>query len=83
MIDDAVTESYRQQEIYEARNQIEVLNNLCSKMVAGMSKSEAIDLLNELSPDFKAYEKEGKLNTIWLSFEISEEGIVASNGACY
>ena len=81
-IDLAVTEKYRQQEEYEAENRIEALENLCSRLVSGMPKSEAVKLLNDISPDFKAYEKEGRLNTTWLSFKVNERGSVVTEGAC-
>lgn len=81
-IDLAVTEKYRQQEEYEGNNRLHAFEQLCSKLVGGMKKSEAIKLLNEISPDFEAYEKEGKLNTIWLSFKIDEQGNVVNSGAC-
>ncbi len=81
-IDLAVTEKYRQQEEYESKNRIKTLEKLCNKLVSGMPKPEAIKLLNDLSPDFESYEKEGHLNTLWLSFEINEQGNVIKNGAC-
>ena len=81
-IDLAVTEKYRQQDEYEAKHRIEALERLCSKLVGGMDKADAVKLLNEVSPDFEAYEKEGHLRTIWLSFKIDEQGNVAKTGAC-
>ncbi len=81
-IDLAVTEKYAQQKDYETKNRIEALQALCSKLVGGMSRTSAVDLLNELSPDFEVYEKEGRLNTIWLSFEINEQGSINDNDAC-
>ena len=81
-IDLAVTEKYRQQEEYEAKNRIETLEKLCSKLVGGMKKSEAIKLLNEISRDFGVYEKEGKLNTVWLSFKVDSQGNVVKSDAC-
>ncbi|GAA6168321.1 hypothetical protein [Sessilibacter corallicola] len=47
-----------------------------------MPKEDAILLLNQLSPNFEAYEKEGRLNTTWLHFKISEQGNVLEEGAC-
>ncbi len=81
-IDLAVTEKYREQEEYEAENRIQALENLCNKLVSGMEKAEAVKLLNELSPDFEVYEKEGRLNTIWLSFKVNEQGNIIEEGAC-
>jgi hypothetical protein len=81
-IDLAVTEKYRQQGEYEAENRIKAIEGLCNKLVSGMPKPEAVTLLNSLSPDFEVYEKEGHLNTIWLSLKIDEHGNVAEEGAC-
>ena len=81
-IDLAATDKYNQQLEYESLHKIEALQNLCTKLVAGMPKSEAIKLLNDLSPDFEAYEKEGRLNTIWLSFGINQQGNVSDTDAC-
>ena len=81
-IDLAVTEKYRQQGEYEAENRIKALEGLCNKLVSGMSKPEAEKLLNGLSPDFEVYEKEGRINTIWLSLKIDGSGHVAKEGAC-
>jgi len=81
-IDLAVTEKYRQQEEYEAQNRLEAFEKLCSKLVGGMKKSDAIKLLNEISPDFEAFEKERRLNTIWLSFKVDAQGNVVKSGAC-
>lgn len=81
-VDLAVTEMYRQQVEYESENRIEALETLCSWLVGGMPKSEAVKLLNEISPDFEAYEKENRLNTIWLSFKVNEQGNVIKEGAC-
>jgi len=81
-IDFAVTEKYQQQEEYEAKHRIEALEKLCSKLVGGMKNADAVNLLNEISPDFEAYEKEGHLNTIWLSFKVNEQGNVVKTGAC-
>ena len=81
-IDMAVTDKYRQQEEYEAKHRIEALEKLCSKLVGGMKEADAIKLLNEISPDFEAYKKEGHLNAIWLSFRVDEDGNVSESGAC-
>lgn len=81
-IDLAVTEKYRQQTEYESESRIEILEQLCSKLVGGMPKSEATELLSELSPDFEPYEKEGRLNIIWLALKVDEQGRVTKSGAC-
>lgn len=81
-IDLAATEKYRQLEEYEADHRLEALEKLCSKLVSGMKKEDALKLLNEISPDFAAYEKEGHLNTTWLSFKVDKQGNVLKAGAC-
>ena len=64
----AVTEKYSQQEEYEKAHQVEALTKLNNHFVKGMTKDELNRLLFNLFPDFEPYEKEGHLNTIWLSF---------------
>lgn len=81
-IDLAVTEKFRQQEEYEAIHRMEELERLCSILVGGMNKEDAINLLNRISPDFEAYEKEGRLNSIWLSIRVDEKGNAIRAGAC-
>ena len=81
-IDSAVTEKYRQQEEYRAESKIKVLESLCNKLVSGITKPGAEKLLNSLSPDFKVFEKEGRLNTVWLSLKLDETGHVTKEGAC-
>ena len=81
-VDLAATEKYRQQEKYETKHRIEAFEKLCSKLVGGMKKADAIKLLNDVSPDFNAYEKESHLNTIWLSFKLDKQGNVVKSGAC-
>jgi hypothetical protein len=81
-IDLAVTEKYRQQVEYESTKRIEALEELCNKLVGGMQKHDAVRLLNDLSPEFEAYEKEGRLNTIWLSFKINKRGNVTKERPC-
>ncbi len=78
----AVTEKYRQQEGYEAEKRIEALESLCDRLVAGMPKAEAVNLLNELSPKFEAYEKDGQIHTIWLSLQVNEQGHIVNEKAC-
>jgi hypothetical protein len=81
-VDLAVTQKYRQQEVYEANHRIEALGLLCDKLVGGMAKAEATQLLRDLSPGFEPYEKEGHINTIWLSLRLNEQGRVSAKGAC-
>ena len=81
-IDLAVIEKYRQQKEYETKKRTETLEKLCSKLVGGMKKSEAVKPLNEISRDFGVYEKEGKLNTVCLSFKVDSQGNVVKSDAC-
>lgn len=82
-IDHAVKDQYQRQRTYEAQQQIATLQSLCSQMVAGMSKSEALDLLNALTPDRDAYEKGGQVKTRWLSITLDMQGKVAQSDACH
>ncbi len=78
-IDLAVTEKYRQQVEYENENKIIALTKLTNNFVKGMEKNELKELLGRLFPDFEPFEKEGAINTIWLSFKISPDGKIEPN----
>ncbi len=75
-IDLAATEKYRQQEEYENRNRIKALTKLNGHFVKGMSKEKLTAILKEQFPDSEPFEKEGALNTLWLSFKLNKEGKV-------
>ena len=81
-LDHLSNQKYRQQEKYEAVNRAKALEDLCNKLAGGMQKNDAIRLLNDLSPDFEAYEKEGRLSTIWLSFRLDDQSNVMENEGC-
>ncbi len=81
-VDLMATEKYRQLEEHSAVNRIAALESLCNKLVGGMSNDDAKRLLNELSPEFEAYEKEGRLSTIWLSFRLDDQSNVAKTDSC-
>ena len=80
--DRAATEKYEQQEAYEANHRIASLERLCSKLVGGMPKAEAKKLLTEISPHVEPFEKEGRINSAWLSYQIDDKGNIAETGAC-
>ena len=80
-IDFAVTEKYDQQEVYEAKNKIKALTKLNNHFVNGMPKEELNETLKALFPDFEPYEKERKLNTLWLSFKVNDEGNIEQHVA--
>jgi hypothetical protein len=69
-VDLMVTEKYRQQEEYERRHQIEALVRLTDRLVQGMDKDRLRIILEDQFPDYKPFEKEGYLNSLWISFEI-------------
>lgn len=81
-LDLAVTEKYRQQEVYEDKSTIVALRRLCSHLVSGMPKSEAVALLSAVSPDFQPFEKEGYLNSTWLLFRLANSETVETQAAC-
>jgi hypothetical protein len=73
-MDAAVTEKYRQQEEYEIKNKLEAQAKLNHYFVNGMPKEKLKEILVSLFPDFEPFEKEGMLNTMWLSFKIDDSG---------
>lgn len=82
VLDMAVTKKYTQIEDYELRARAEVLEKVCDRYVSGLPRAEAWQLLEEVVPGYEVYEKEGRLNTIWLSFTLTPQGHVAKVGAC-
>ncbi|SDK66287.1 hypothetical protein [Microbulbifer yueqingensis] len=76
IVDQANAGKYRQQERYEAKHRIAVLEKACSRLFGGMTREEASRLLGELAPGDEPFEKEGHLNTTWLSLELDRNGHV-------
>lgn len=73
-IDRMVTEKYRQQEEYENENRIKALTKLNNHFVDGMRKEELTRILKQLFPETEPFEKDGSLNTLWLSFKVKSNG---------
>lgn len=74
--DQASVHKYRQQELYEGQQRVDVLMRVCDRLFGDMARPEAIRLLEELTPGEQVYEKEGHLNTTWLSLRLDESGRV-------
>jgi len=75
-IDRAVTQSYQDQVLYEQNNRVLALSALADQLVKGMGRDEAMALLQKSQPTETPYEKDGALNTSWVSL-LLEEGKVA------
>ncbi|MBI4997695.1 MAG: hypothetical protein HZC22_12535 [Rhodocyclales bacterium] len=75
-IDQAVTLSYRDQVLYEATNRVSALTTIANETLRGKSKADADAMLRRLFPDETHFEKDGALNTSWLSLNISPDGKV-------
>lgn len=73
-VDRMVTEKYRQQEEYERENRLIALTKLNNHFVSGMRKEELAKILKLLFPETELFEKEGYLNTLWLSYKIKDNG---------
>jgi hypothetical protein len=69
-----VTEKYREQEEYEKENRLKALTKLNNHFVNGMRKEELAKLLKLLFPETEPFEKEGNLNTLWLSYKVKNNG---------
>jgi hypothetical protein len=75
-IDHAVTKSYRDQVLFEQSNRVLALSALADEFVRGLGRDEAMALLQKTQPGQTPYEKDGALNTFWVSL-LLEEGKVA------
>ena len=75
-VDRAVTQSYRDQVLYEQNNRVLALSALADELVKGMGRDEAMALLQKTQPGETPYEKDGALNTTWVSL-LLEDGNVA------
>ncbi len=76
LIDRGVTLSYRDAVIYELGNKLKATSELCNLAVRGKSKTEAIKLLKQMFPGEKPFEKDGAVNTTWLSLKLGPKGMV-------
>jgi hypothetical protein len=73
-VDRMVTEKYRQQEEYERETRLKALTKLNNHFVNGMRKEELAKILKHLFPETEPFEKEGNLNSLWLSFKVNGNG---------
>ena len=80
-IDSGITRTYEDQ-TYEMKNQLSALRSICNLHVSGMDKIEATEILRSISPDSAPYEKEGRLNTTWLSLKLDQNKNIANLNAC-
>ena len=74
--DKAVTDSYQRHERYESANRLIAASTLASESVRGKSKTEVEGLLRKLFPSEQPFEKEGVLQTLWLSLPLNPDGSV-------
>ena len=74
--DHGVTESYRRQVQYENANRLVAASTLAAESVRGRSKAEVEALLSRLFPTEPPFEKEGALQTIWISLPLNPDGTV-------
>jgi hypothetical protein len=64
VIDRAVTQSYRDQVLYEQNNRVLGLCALTDEFVRGMGRDEALALLQKTQPRETPFEKDGALNKV-------------------
>jgi len=74
--DQGVTESYRLQERYENANRLVVASTLATESVRGRPKTEVNAMLRKLFPAEQPFEKEGSLQTTWISLPLNSDGTV-------
>jgi hypothetical protein len=74
--DREVTESYRVQERYENANRLIVASTLAAESVRGRPKAKVEVLLRKLFPTDQPFEKEGSLQTVWISLPLNPDGSV-------
>jgi len=75
-IDQGITNTYREQVLYEYEHRVEALQTLADIAVKGKSAAEAHQLLRSLFPKEAPYERDGSLNTAWIALSLSPEGRV-------
>ena len=74
--DHGISESYRLQERFENANRLVVASTLAAESVRGRPKTEVEALLRKLFPTDQPFEKEGSLQTIWISLPLNPDGTV-------
>ncbi len=74
--DEAVTELYREQNRIEAERTISGLKAITNELVRGMPEADFRELLVQALPDEEPFDKEGRINVPFLSFPVSEDGVV-------
>jgi hypothetical protein len=75
-IDRGITAMYQGMESYQDANRIVALSTLATEFTRGIPKSEAKAVLQKLFPESEAYEKDGMLNTTWISLSLAPDGRV-------
>ncbi len=75
-IDAAVTGKYQEQNRYEAERTIGALKAVTDELVKGMPEARFREVLAEALPDEEPFDKEGMIHVGFLSFPVSEDGLV-------
>lgn len=76
--DRGITQTYRNQELYENANRLVATAVVASEAVRDKSKEEAEALLKRLFPREQVFEKEGALHTTWLSLALTPQNRVSA-----
>jgi hypothetical protein len=58
----------------ERENQLKALTRLSNHFVNRMPKGELTKILKQLFPETEPFEKDGYLNTLWLSYKVNSKG---------
>jgi len=75
--DRGITQTYRNQELYESANRAAALAVVASEAVRDKPKEEAEALLKRLFPREQVFEKERALHTTWLSLALTPQNRVS------
>lgn len=74
-VDRAITQSYQLQVLHEQSNRVLALASLSDAFVQGMNKEAATDLLRRTQRSEEPFEKDGALNTSWVSLTIVDGAV--------
>ena len=76
-IDQAITQSYREQVLYEYANRVIALSEVSARCLRGRTEAEVTSLLKDTFPSEEPFTKDGAVNTLWLSFRLDDENRVS------
>jgi len=76
--DVAVTDMYREDELYRLANQLSTVSRICDLVVAGKTETEIVHLMKRHFPDSEPFVKEQGVHMTWLSVALDKSGKASS-----